>query len=637
LDDVDDWESGAGAAAAAPPPVAQQPIAQIEFNGNFRRGRGRPRGMAGAAARGRGRGSGAVAAQTAAVDRGPLDWHPVDFPALFVPPTFKGSPGAADFRDRETRANWDTVKTSKLYFFEKFIDGWFRDVVVRETNKYVAEIPTKRRPATLAARYPWPPKWVEKFPKFTEAKFMRWLAFLLWMGLHKTASEEELFSTHWIWRRPAVNAFFSRDEHRHIKAALHCQDDDQMVARGITDVEGRPVIRKIGQLMDYIAKKCRELYSPGPDIAHDEISVQCSGRTCLKKQLRIKPIGAGIQFMAFAESNNSKHYICDFELDRNDGEPGKIRKNLLRLVKRLPAGSRGYRIAADNLFNSPDVCKEVEQLGHGIYGTLRSHRGITPQMQEIAKTLTKKGDHAFQISADASTVIWAWHDSKVCFGITNIHPVACLICHRRMKGRADGVYFPCPLMFSEYNKWMGAIDDFDRLLSFHSCKLKSNKWWHTIFFFLIDVASVNGLHLWRLANPDDAHIISRRVWIAGLIEEILEKYGTKDGRKLADMHLWQAADVEPFRPDENPGGRGGSHHGLANARDVLAGEERTSGRHFPGKGKPRGNCALCYWCLPKKGGEKQVVWHCEQCNVMLHVPECFKEWHTKRNPKSPFV
>eukprot|EP00961_Rhodomonas_salina_P079186 1064492-Rhodomonas_salina.1 len=186
------------------------------------------------------------------------------------------------------------------------------------------------------------------------------------MGLMKTANEEEVFSTHWIWVRPGVKNFFSRDEHKMIKAGLHCQDDEKMRAEGVLDCEGRPVLKKIGFLMDHTGKNCSRHYYPGADIAYDEISCQMSGRSIFKKQLRHKPISAGIQFWAMAESNEHKQYLYDFELDRNDQEVNKVQNALIRLTKRLPPGSKNYRIAADNLFNSVDSCRQVQNAGHHI-------------------------------------------------------------------------------------------------------------------------------------------------------------------------------------------------------------------------------------------------------------------------------
>ncbi len=67
---------------------------------------------------------------------------------------------------------------------------------------------------------------------------------------------------------------------------------------------------------------------------------------------------------------------------------------------------------------------------------------------------------------------------------------------------------------------MGAINNFDCLLTYYSTKLLSQKWFHAIFYFLIDIAVMSGLHLWLLANPDEAEVLDKRIWIGRLIEEI---------------------------------------------------------------------------------------------------------------------
>eukprot|EP00961_Rhodomonas_salina_P150202 2022553-Rhodomonas_salina.1 len=62
-----------------------------------------------------------------------------------------------------------------------------------------------------------------------------------------------------------------------------------------------------------------------------------AGRSGLKKQLLFKPICEGIQFYAFAESRAGSQYLVDFP---GKIQQGKIQKGLLRLVSRLPAGSK---------------------------------------------------------------------------------------------------------------------------------------------------------------------------------------------------------------------------------------------------------------------------------------------------------
>jgi hypothetical protein len=258
-------------------------------------------------------------------------------------------------------------------------------------------------------------------------------------------------------------------------------------------------------------------------------------------------------------------------------------------------------------------------------------------------TLKTKGDMAIVMSPRDNISIMAWLDSKVAVAISNCHPPAVVMMRRRMKGLMDEQELPCPLTFAEYNANMGAIDDFDRLLSFLTVRLRCMKWWHQIFYFIIDVSLVNSLHLWRIDNPEESQLLPRRTWVAGLIEEIIAKYGDRKGCDwvqgcVAELTEEEEEETGEERQAENTGGgRGGLHQGMAKANEVLKGTERLTGRHFVAKRQNRGNCALCYACRSDPKGQKQVVTFCEECRVMLHVPECFKEWHTKKVPRSPFV
>eukprot|EP00961_Rhodomonas_salina_P167246 2253973-Rhodomonas_salina.1 len=93
----------------------------------------------------------------------------------FTVPEFEGQPGPTYAGESKTVASdskRDKKKSTKLFFLEKFIDAKFTETTVRETNKYVSAMPTKPHPASLALRYPWPPKWIDSFPNFTVALLM---------------------------------------------------------------------------------------------------------------------------------------------------------------------------------------------------------------------------------------------------------------------------------------------------------------------------------------------------------------------------------------------------------------------------------------------------------------------------------
>jgi hypothetical protein len=205
------------------------------------------------------------------------------------------------------------------------------------------------------------------------------------------------------------------------------------------------------------------------------------------------------------------------------------------------------------LFNSVDTCRKVAALGYGIYGTMRMNNRVPHTLQEIMATMKEKGTSHVIMSPQDNLLIWAWMDSKAAVCITNCHQFTVVATRRRMKGRTDRPELPCPLPFSEYNMNMGAIDDFDCLMSFMSVRLRCRKWWHAIFYFLVDVALINSLHLWRQANMTEMDEFTRRAWLGGLVEEIIAKYGDRKGCKWVQGIDEPEAEAEEERPAEKPG------------------------------------------------------------------------------------
>ncbi len=169
----------------------------------------------------------------------------------------------------------------------------------------------------------------------------------------------------------------------------------------------------------------------------------------------------------------------------------------MRCIGNLPPDSRNHCIAAYNLFNSVETCRAVERLSHRIYCTMQMNNGVPMQFKDHIQGMTAKGDRAIIMLTEEDISICAWHDSKVAVAISNCHPPSIVSTHLRMKGLANRTEVQCPLVFTEYNWNMGAINDFDRLLSFLSVRLRLLKWWHQIFYFIIDSAMINALH-WPL-------------------------------------------------------------------------------------------------------------------------------------------
>ena len=84
---------------------------------------------------------------------------------------------------------------------------------------------------------------------------------------------------------------------------------------------------------------------------------------------------------------------------------------------------------------------------------------------------------------------------------------------------------------------------------------------------------------------------------------MIQKHGHPPLRRLSAPHV-----LETSRYD-------GLNHWPA-----FISEETTGGTH------KRKMCKLCYEVEKKNS---KVATKCEKCNVALHIPECFKKYHTQ--------
>ena len=60
----------------------------------------------------------------------------------------------------------------------------------------------------------------------------------------------------------------------------------------------------------------------------------------------------------------------------------------------------------------------------------------------------------------------------------------------------------CAEVLAEY-KMMGGVDRFDQLQERCALGRRSVKWWHRIFYFLVDVAIVNSFVLWKINKREN--------------------------------------------------------------------------------------------------------------------------------------
>lgn len=166
----------------------------------------------------------------------------------------------------------------------------------------------------------------------------------------------------------------------------------------------------------------------------------------------------------------------------------------------------------------------------------------------------------------------------------------------------------CPIAVKDYNAYMGGVDMADRLRALYCVDRKSPKWWHRLFWGVLDIAFVN------------AYVIH------GLI---FEKRTVKDFRRSVAQGLMTMKDVGVKKriSRENPDSSGPSKRRKASSYSTLS-DVRLGNRggHWPKYVQNRGRCEVC--SMQKTQSKPRTV--CSLCNVYLCLNDkknCFVDYH----------
>ncbi|EEC12994.1 conserved hypothetical protein [Ixodes scapularis] len=131
-------------------------------------------------------------------------------------------------------------------------------------------------------------------------------------------------------------------------------------------------------------------------------------------------------------------------------------------------------------------------------GTLRTNRKDLPSEVKTDNKL-QKGD--FIWSAKGRVSAYQWKYNRNVNMMSNFHnpQETCEVNSRLSSGAKVGV--SCPKVIVNYNQWMGGVDRFDQKRKTYVADRRSEKWWHRIFYYLLDAAVVNAFLQYCFAFP----------------------------------------------------------------------------------------------------------------------------------------
>ena len=484
------------------------------------------------------------------------------------------------------------------------------DRIVIETNLY----------ASIAIGKSWYPN-ARKWTPLTTGEFMVWIGICIGMGVFQLDN----YTMFWSGLRfgafvfPDITGAMPMRRWEQIKRYLHLKSN---VGRPAMDTrEGK--LWQCEWLEKLLTASSKLAWNPTQDMCMDERSVPSRHKfNPIKVFNPNKPHKFACNQQSLVDSKGYQYHSWFYDRVKRVGLKIMI---VHMFCKSLP--HRGFKLAADRWYGSTNAPQVCAKFGHSWTSTLiKSY--VPQELKAYKKSEMESGESHFVYCEEINACITVWKDKNIVYSISNeLRPYGGFV--SRNVGAEVDPQRPAPEMVVWYNAIKAMVDGFDgKCLGMGSLEMAmtSHKWWHCMFFALLDGVLVN------------LDIIARSVGVSNDRLQTLMDLSTQ----LQSNNMDQDVSNRTRRAQND------DDQAREFDADKCTGSRcRFVGDHFPSlhpSGK-QGECIVCrannfgkyIWMRRKKDGHKIKVkkppskprqW-CERCGVHLCVGKCFEDYHKK--------
>ena len=474
----------------------------------------------------------------------------------------------------------------------------------------------------------------EKPLKVSAVDIEKFIGISLYMSLVKLTYVRNYWSTN--FRVPQVADTMTVNHFEDLKRVLHFSDNS---------VGGGDKIKKIRPLVEQLRDRYKTV-GMEENLSVDEQIVPFKGRSCLRQYNPKKPHKWGYKMWVLCGSGG---YAYDFEIYTGkadnmlaDGEEdlGASGNVVVRLARCIPRNVC-HKLFCDNYFTSPGLLVYLAKKGILSVGTARANRiPLCPLKLESDMKKTGRGaiDEKTAVVDDVEISAVRWYDNKAVTLLSTYagsEPVtevtrwnAKIKCHERIQ---------CPNIVTVYNKHMGGVDLLDSLIGLYRIRIRSKKWYHRLFFHLLDMTVINAWLLYKRqlkatsvghagrSKPLSLHEFKTHVAVSLCAAKEPSKRGRPTASGTSDVASDQVSYGKRQRPYDNDLSGNPSKKKKPNVPTPIP-ELRYDGlHHYPKWTNERQRCRreLC-------SGMSRVM--CVKCAVHLCFftqRDCFEPYHTQ--------
>ena len=322
-------------------------------------------------------------------------------------------------------------------------------------------------------------------PAITKKELYGFLGINLVMGYHKLPSWKMYWCNDADLSVPFIASAMTRNRFSQILSNLQVNDNFQRPK------DNKDKLYKLRPLILALNTNYVKLYSASKHQSIDESMILFKGRSSIKQYNPMKPIKRGYKLWMRADTDG---YITKFdiyqgknsEVNTEEDRFGLGEKVVINMCRELYG--KNHKVYFDNYFSSIALMNHLRENKVWACATIPSNRQDFPNNLKADKELTR-GEFDHRVS-DNGLIVYKWKDNKAVHLISNFHGTERVTISRKQKDGSK-LEIECPKVVKDYNKRMGGVDKADMLCAIYGVGRKSKKWWHRIFFGLLDRTIAN--------------------------------------------------------------------------------------------------------------------------------------------------
>ena len=244
---------------------------------------------------------------------------------------------------------------------------------------------------------------------------------------------------------------------------------------------------RVHNFVNYLQKKCLELFTPGKNIAVDESTVDYKRQIFFKTYNPQKPTKWSMRVYVLSDCETG--YISCFEIyfwkPTTDALPRSDESFTTRIVMHLmdqlaaQTQGSGYYIYTDRFYTSPTLAIKLLHKKMHITGTVQKNRKGLPN--ELKSLRLKSEDvKAYRHPSNMLMAI-VWQDKRIITMRSTWHNVGTTTILRAVRG-GQQEDIEKPVVVCDYTEHMWAIDRSDHYCTLYSFTRKTLKSWKKLFF-----------------------------------------------------------------------------------------------------------------------------------------------------------